>query len=162
MQRQQRARLHLVQSPVDTQTLDAQGNARCSASTRYIGLQPSLIAQLQAANVQELGGPHRLQRDLLYQNGQALPHIAWDDQSVDTLLGVLRSGALDSFGVPGDTAVSALPWARRIGLGVNLKLPLASGATALDIPRWRGEETVSGGGNVATTIGPIAINGLAF
>ncbi|MCB0116996.1 MAG: hypothetical protein KDD84_23010, partial [Caldilineaceae bacterium] len=144
-------------------SLDAQGNASVLGfNLGYIGLQPSLIAQLQAANVQELGVRIGYNGIFLYQNGQALPYIAWDDQSVDTLLGVLRSGALDSFGVPGDTAASALPWARRIGLGVNLKLPLASGATALDIPRWRGEETVSGGGNVATTIGPIAINGLAF
>ncbi|MBI1296364.1 hypothetical protein GC175_15535 [bacterium] len=144
-------------------TLDAQGNASVLGfSLGYIGLQPSLIAQLQAANVQELEIRIGHNGIFLYQNGQALPYIAWNDQSVETLNSVLRSGALDSYGVPGDTVATALPWARRIGLGVDLRLPLASGATALDIPNWRGETPVTAGGDVATTIGPIAINGLAF
>ena len=77
-------------------TLDAQGNASVLGfNLGYIGLQPSLIAQLQAANVQQLEVRIGHNGIFLYQNGQALPYIAWDDESVDTLLTVLRSGALD-------------------------------------------------------------------
>ncbi len=144
-------------------SVDANGNASALGfNLGYIGLQPSLIAQLQAANVQELLVRIGHNGIFLYGNGEALPYVSWDDQSVETLQAVLRSGALDSYGIPGDTAATALPWARRIGLGVRLQLPLASGATALNVPRWHGETPVVTGGDVATTIGPIAINGLAF
>jgi hypothetical protein len=151
---------NLPSVPVD---VDANGNASVLGfNLGYIGLQPSLIQQLQAANVQELEIRIGHNGIFILANGEALPYIAWNDASVDTLQTVLRSGALAGMGVDGDTIASALPWLRRIGLGATVDLPLASGATALDVPRWRGEQLVTASGDVPTTIGPIAINALAF
>lgn len=138
-------------------TVDENGNGKALGfSVGYVGLQPALIAQLQQANVQQLEiriGYHGI---FIYANGEALPYIQWNDESVALLQDVLSKTA------GAEQAATALPWLRRIGVGVRLKLPLAAGATALDIPRWKGEELVTAETPAATTIGPIQFAGLAY
>ncbi len=122
-------------------------------------LQPSLIQQLQSANVQKLeirigyNGIH------VYANGRDLPYISWSQESVATLQDVLTRLP----NVPnGATIARVLPWLRTIGTGVALNLPPAQGAAPLDIPRWRGETTVSPESPAETTIGPFNIASLVF
>ncbi|RLT44570.1 MAG: hypothetical protein DWI57_03155 [Chloroflexi bacterium] len=138
-------------------TVDENGNGKALGfPVGYVGLQPALIAQLQQANVQQLEiriGYHGI---FIYANGQALPYIQWNDESVALLQDVLSKTA------GAERAATALPWLRRIGVGVRLKLPLAAGATALEIPRWKGEELVTTETPAATTIGPIQFGGLAY
>ena len=143
--------------PVD---INADGTASVLGfNIGYIGLQPSLIAQLQAANVQELEIRIGHNGIFIFANGEALPYIAWNNAAVDTLQTVLRNTTMVQ---NGDTIATLLPWLRRIGTGARLELPLAQGATALNIPRWRGETLVADAGEVETTIGPINISSLAF
>lgn len=138
-------------------TLDANGNGKVLGfNIGYLGLQPAMIGQLQQANVQEIEvriGYHGI---FLYANGEALPYINWTDESVSLLQDVLRN-------TPGaETGATAIPWLRRIGVGVRLKLPLAQGASALEIPRWRGEELAQPETPAETTIGPIQFASLAY
>lgn len=138
-------------------TLDQNGNGKVLGfSVGYLGLQPALIGQLQQANVQELEiriGYHGI---FIYANGQPLPYIQWNDESVALLQNVLSNNPSTA------QAAGYLPWARRVGLGVRLKLPLAAGASALEIPRWRGEELAQTETPAGTTIGPIQFGGLAY
>ncbi len=138
-------------------TLDANGNGKVLGfNIGYLGLQPAMIGQLQQANVQEIEirvGYHGI---FPYANGEALPYINWTDESVNLLQDVLRN-------TPGaETGATAIPWLRRIGVGVRLKLPLAQGASPLDIPRWRGEELAQPETPGETTIGPIQFASLAY
>ncbi|HRJ43452.1 MAG TPA: hypothetical protein PL105_16315, partial [Caldilineaceae bacterium] len=105
--------------------VDQNGNGKALGfSIGYLGLQPALIGQLQQANVQELEiriGYHGI---FPYANGEALPYIQWNDESVALLQKVLSNTA------GAEQAATYLPWLRRIGVGVRIKLPLAAGATA--------------------------------
>jgi len=135
--------------------VDQNGNGTVLGfSIGYLGLQPALIGQLQQANVQQLEiriGYHGI---FVYANGEALPYIHWTNESVAELQKVLSNTA------GAEQAATALPWLRRIGVGVRIQLPLV--ATALEIPRWKGEELVKTETPGATTIGPIKFAGLAY
>ena len=138
-------------------TVDQNGNGKALGfSVGYLGLQPALITQLQQANVQVLEirvGYHGI---FIYANGAALPYIQWNDESAAQLQTILSNTA------GAEQAASALPWLRRIGVGVRINLPLAAGATALEVPRWKGEELATAETPAATTIGPIQIASLAY
>ncbi len=124
-------------------------------------LQPAMIQQLQTANVQKLEVRLGYNGIHIYANGQDLPYIAWDATKMATLQEVIRK--LPQLGANGPLIADWLPVTRQIGLGVDLRLPLAAGATALDIPRWQGETTVSAETAPATpTIGPFTIGSLSF
>jgi len=137
-------------------TIDSNGNGTVFGFSLGPVLQQPMLGQLQQANVQQLEirlGYHGV---FLYANGDPLPYLAWDEGSIAALQEVLRNtpGAAQAAGI--------LPWFRRIGIGVALKLPLASGATPLEIPRWRGEELVQPEEAGETTIGPIKFASLAY
>jgi hypothetical protein len=123
----------------------------------YIGLHPTLIGQLQAANVQQLELRVGNNGVFILANGEALPYIAWNDASVETLQTVLRN----SRDVPnGNMIADALPWLRRIGTGARIHLPVQG--AALNVRRWTGETLMTAPRNVQTTIGPIQVGALAF
>jgi hypothetical protein len=141
--------------------VDANGNASALGfNLGYIGLQPSLIAQLQAANVQALEVRIGHKGVFILANGDPLPYIAWNDASVATLQEVLRNPQMQPMlQNNGSTIASAIPWLRRIGLGAQLRLP----AARADLRRWRGEQVVVAPRTApATTIGPMVLGGLAF
>jgi hypothetical protein len=141
--------------------VDANGNASTLGfNLGYVGLTPSLIAQLQSAGVQALEVRIGHKGIFILSNGEPLPYIAWDDASVATLQDVLNNPQMQPMLMNnGGTIASALPWLRRIGLGAQLRLPGASD----DLPRWEGEQVVVAPSTApATTIGPIVLGGLAF
>jgi hypothetical protein len=138
-------------------SVDANGNGTALGfSVGYLGLQPALIGQLQQANVQILEIRVGYNGIFIYANGQPLPYIHWTDESVAQLQNVLSNTA------GAEQAATYLPWLRRIGVGARISLPLAAGATALDVPRWKGEELATTETPAATTIGPIQFAGLAY
>lgn len=123
-------------------------------------LQPALIQQLQAANVQELEVRIGYNGIHIYSNGDDLPYITWNGESVNTLQDVLQ----ELPNIPNRSLIAnALPWLRRVGTGVVLDMPLASGTSALNVPSWQGETTVSPESpDEANVIGPFVISSLAF
>lgn len=96
-------------------------------------MSPETVQSLQSAGVQQLQLRVGANGLFIYINGQALPYLAWNSESVANLNKVLQSagmGALD------------LNQARQVGLGLNLKIPPAEGQPALNIPRWSGETVI--------------------
>lgn len=117
---------------------------------------PDLAQQLQSANVQKLEIRIGYNGILLYANGQPLPYITWDAESVATLQDVL-SKAPPTVVPNGSVIASALPWLRQIGVGFAISL----GAPAPAEMAWHGETKVATE-DVAPTIGPIQLGGIAF
>jgi len=149
---------NLPSVPVQVQ---ADGSARVFGFNVGAILTADQIGQLQASNIQQLNvrighnGVH------FYANGEDLPYIAWDDASFATVQEILPklSGPLN---INGDQIGSLLPWARRIGLGAAVNLPVGSGQSALDIPRWSGETSFTPETPSEVTIGPLDIAGVAI
>lgn len=134
-----------------------------SAKVFGFGLGPVLtadqVSQLQTANIQQLNirvghnGVHP------YANGEDLPYIAWNDDSFAAVQEILpKVPNLANAG----TISTGLTWARRIGLGAALNLPVGAGQTALDIPKWKGETTFTPETPAETTVGPFDVSGLAI
>ena len=96
-------------------------------------LQPAMVQQLQAANVQQLQVRVGANGVFIYVNGQALPYIAWDSQSAGNLNQVLSAANVTTMDVN---------QLRTVGLGVNLKIPPAQGQPVLNVPRWSGETII--------------------
>ena len=85
-------------------------------------LQPEVVAQLQAADVQQLelrtgyNGVHA------YVNGEDMPYLAWDQESVGTLQDIVKAQP----DIPrAGMIASALPWLRKVGAGATIQLPAA-------------------------------------
>lgn len=139
--------------------IQADGSAKVFGFSLGPVLNADQVSQLQAANIQQLNirvgynGVHP------YANGEDLPYLTWDDASFATMQEILpKVPNLPNAG----TISTGLTWARRIGLGAALNLPVGAGQTALDIPRWKGETTFTPETPDATTIGPFDVSGLAI
>ncbi|MDI9548051.1 MAG: hypothetical protein QM346_10685, partial [Chloroflexota bacterium] len=140
-------------------TVQPDGTAKVFGFNIGMVLQPALIQQLQAANIQKLEARIGYNGIHVYANGEDMPYIEWDQQKTETLQQVIRSMP----GVPnGDLIANLLPWTRKIGLGAALHLPVPSGTAKLNIPRWKGETAVRRTTAAETTIGPITIGSLVF
>jgi len=140
-------------------TIQPDGTAKVFGFNLGAVLQPAMIQQLQAANVQKLelrigyNGIHA------YVNGEDMPYLEWDQEKLGNLQGVVRTMP----GLPNaDLIANILPWTRKIGLGATLNLPPVEGAAQLDVPRWKGETAVTPETPAETTIGPITIGSLVF
>ena len=139
--------------------IQADGSAKVFGFNLGPVLTADQVTQLQTANIQQLNirvghnGIHP------YANGEDLPYVAWNDDSFATVQEILPK-------VPGlanaGTISTGLTWARRIGLGAALNLPVAAGQTALEIPRWKGETTFTKETPSEVTVGPFDLAGLAI
>jgi hypothetical protein len=114
---------------------------------------PTLVQQLQAANVQQLQVRIGANGIHIYTNGQELPFISWDSESAQNL-----SNALTAAGI---SLPVNLNQARTVGVGANLKIPPAQGQPVLDVPRWSGETPAPAPAEGAGTGTPLSI-GLSF
>lgn len=134
------------------------GTARVFGFNVGFVVDPALIQTLQSAQVQRAEvriGYHGI---LPYFNGEALPYVRWDQESMEVLQELAATQSMMAL-PPG--AIDNLPWLRRIGLGVALDIPRPEGVAALEIPRWSGETTASED-TPDSTIGPITIGSLVF
>lgn len=122
---------------------------------------PATLQQLQTANVQELQLRAGYNGIHVYNNGEELPYIKWDENSVNTLADVLRN-LPPEMGIPGDMIAGYLPMLRQYGIGVTLDVPVAEGQTAVAIPRWSGETTVQEETAAESSLPPLSLGGIAF
>lgn len=120
-------------------------------------LNPTLVQQFQAADVQKLEVRIGYNGIHVYADGADLPYIAWDAESMTTLQDVVRNAP----NIPsGALIANVLPVLRQVGLGVALNLP---GAAAANLPSWSGETTAqSETVDPAQVIGPFQIGSVAF
>jgi len=121
-------------------------------------LPAATIQQLQGANVQRIEARWGYNGVHVFLNGENLPYLAWDEASSNEL-----GAVVDSLGIAQSGLINMLrPWLRTIGWGVRIDLPLAAGASALNIPRWTGEVAVQPATVSEPTIGPLNLNNISF
>jgi hypothetical protein len=107
---------------------------------------PTLVQQLQSANVQQFQARIGANGVYILANGQELPYVSWSSESAENLESALRAAGIAQ--MVGLDRVS-LNQLRTVGLGVNLKIPPAQGQPVLDVPRWRGETAAPAAGAAA-------------
>ncbi len=116
---------------------------------------PTLLQQLQTADIQKLEiriGYHGI---LMYRNGEQLPYLEWDAASVETLQEILRTAP----NVPnGGLIANLLPLLRQIGLGVTVA---QADVDTSNFAEWNGE-TVAEAVETESAIGPFQLGGIAF
>ncbi len=72
-------------------TVQPDGTAKVFGFNIGMVLQPALIQQLQAANIQKLEARIGYNGIHVYANGEDMPYIEWDQQKTETLQQVIRS-----------------------------------------------------------------------
>jgi hypothetical protein len=117
-------------------------------------IAPAVVSQLEAADVEKLDvrvGYEGIQPLL---NGQTLPYVNWDEDSVAELQNVVETLP----NIPNAGLISrALPMLRTVGTGLALKLPGADSVRA-----WDGTETsITPSGSEQVAVGPMQIGGMA-
>jgi antitoxin component of MazEF toxin-antitoxin module len=129
------------------------GTARVAGFNAGAILPPTLIQQLEAADVQKLEARIGYNGIHVYADGADLPYVAWNADSVSTLQDLLQRTP----NVPNNGLIaSLLPWLRTVGVGAAINLPGAENA-----PRWSGE-TAAVAEQPENTIGPFRLGGVSF
>jgi hypothetical protein len=138
-------------------TLQADGGVSLFGMTLPgVNVGAALVQQLQSASIQKLEVRFGYNGILIYANGQPLPYVSWDADSVATLQDVLSKAPATV--IPnGNMIASALPWLRQIGLGAVINV----GTKAPSAMAWGGETKVATE-EIAPTVGPIQLGGIAF
>lgn len=127
------------------------------------GALSAQLPQLQAANIQKLEVRPGYNGLHIYANGEDLPYIEWDQESMNNLGEVIAAVPAAAAAVPGGQINQYLDALRKVGLGVSLDIPAGDGQEALSIPPWSGETTLAAEEAGESALGgPINIGSLAF
>lgn len=118
-------------------------------TTASTGLS-AVVDPLQAAGTDTLEVRIGYNGIHIYLDGQDLPYIAWDEDSAAALATIIEAQS------PGIGADQLLDWARRVGLGVRIRMS----DTRTD--PWRGETSYTPMEAPADLVGPMDLSGLAF
>jgi hypothetical protein len=123
---------------------DAQGNptvlgmklsdvgAMLGQDLSTLKLDPFLINWMTNANIQHIEMRQTGDKLALMINGKPMPHIAWDDKSLNQamdLAGLFLPGSENLF----TTVKKFLPLVSRLGVDATLRFPLQKGATAIPL-----------------------------
>ena len=92
-------------------------------------LQPAIIQQLQAADIQRLEARIGYNGVHVYLNGQDMPYLGWTAESTENLQDLILALPPGTLQVDPNLVVRMLPWLRTIGLGVRL-------GSFLRLPGW--------------------------
>ena len=134
-------------------------NVREDGSLRVMGLPvgttastglSAVVDPLQASGVDTLEVRVGYNGIHIYLDGQDLPYIAWDEDSAAVLATIIEAQS------PGIGAEQLLDWARRVGIGVRIRM------SDTRTPRWRGETSYDPMEAPAELVGPMDLSGLAF
>ncbi len=134
-------------------------NVREDGSLRVMGIPvgttastglSAVVDPLQASGVDTLEVRVGYNGIHIYLDGQDLPYIAWDEDSAAVLATIIEAQS------PGIGAEQLLDWARRVGLGVRIRM------SDTRTPRWRGETSYDPMEAPAELVGPMDLSGLAF
>ncbi len=122
-------------------------------------LAPAQVAMLQSAGAQQIEARFGYNGIHASINGEDLPYLAWDAESEKAVGDLVKS--VPGIPQPG-TIAGALPWLRKIGSGVKIEIPPATGASKLDIPRWKAEAAVAPVAVDTPSFGPLEVNNVTF
>ncbi len=126
------------------------------------GALSAQLPQLQAANIQKLEVRPGYNGLHIYANGEDLPYIEWDEETMGNLGEVIAAVPAAS-AVPGVQIDQYLGALRKVGLGFSLNIPAGDGQETLNIPAWSGETMLAEEDPGESALGgPINIGSLAF
>lgn len=116
-----------------------------------------LLAQLQSADIQKLEVRIGYNGIHIYTNGNQLPYVAWDAESMATVQEIVRNTPqIPSAGL----VANLLPVLRQIGLGVSV---VQADADVSGFARWSGETSTNPAPvEEGAAIGPFQLGGIAF
>lgn len=98
------------------------------------------VAQLQGAGVEQLEVRPGYDGIFLYSNGEPLPYVEWDQESIGTLQGVLNNLPAEmTNGQDLSQVAQALDGLRTIGIGAKVNVPPAGGGAPQTFAPWTGE-----------------------
>jgi sulfur carrier protein ThiS len=93
-------------------------------------IDPETLTKLQDANIQHLDLNIDEDGIAVATNGQKLPTIGWNDESLQTLADIIGPMA----GMSPDLIETVLGMVRNTGIQASVALPVAAGERAIDIP----------------------------
>lgn len=98
----------------------------------YLRMDPNLIQNLMALGLQNMELVYRDDGLYVFLNGQALPFISWDEESLDNTADLVGAvGGLDpSFT---EALKTILPFAQRLGVDLAVTFPPAPGAEVVPL-----------------------------
>lgn len=91
-------------------------------------LDPIIVEALMNGNIQHVQLDNAPEGPLLLFNGQPIPSISWDADSLAAL-----GATVDLFGTEPQSLHELLPLVRKLGVGATIRLPLADGAEPIPL-----------------------------
>ncbi|NJN81111.1 MAG: hypothetical protein HC802_01705 [Caldilineaceae bacterium] len=93
-----------------------------------MGVSPDQVAFLTASNIQHIHVDNTPAGIVIYANGNPIPSLAWDGESL-----VTTAQTLESLGVGIALLDKVLPLVQDLGLGIVLRFPVAEGTELLPL-----------------------------
>jgi hypothetical protein len=101
----------------------AQMGALAGADLSTLAVPGEWVNFMSQGNIQHLQVNNRTDGLLMLVNGEPIPSVAWDGQSLQT-----TASTLQAFGVAIPMLEKVLPLVQRLGIGVIVRFPVAAGA----------------------------------
>lgn len=106
----------------------AQLGAMAGADLSAVAIDPAMVDFMSAGNIQHVQVNNSSSGLLLLVNGEAIPSIAYDGESLQA-----TADALNAFGMAIPMLDTALSLVDQIGLGVIMRFPVAAGASEIPL-----------------------------
>jgi hypothetical protein len=95
------------------------------------GLSPDMVKKLQANNIQSLEISTKPNGLTLYTNGQPLPYLAWDQETLNNLIAVYLQ--IDKTNPLQPLLKDSGPFIRNADIGILIHFPVAQGQTPIPV-----------------------------
>lgn len=96
---------------------------------RWMRMDPALVEWFTNTDLQHIELLQKEDGLYIFTNGQALPHVAWDQQSLQSIGDLIG----DYYPQMQEFLIKFLPFLQRMGWDVVLKFPVAAGATEIPL-----------------------------
>ena len=106
----------------------AQLGAMAGADLSTVAIDPAMVEFMSAGNIQHVQVNNSSSGLLLLVNGEAIPSISYDGESLQA-----TADALNAFGMAVPMLDTALSLVDQIGLGIIMRFPVAAGASEIPL-----------------------------
>lgn len=100
----------------------AEMGAMAGADLSTLALSPDWVSYFSMTNIQHLQIDNTAGGLMVLVNGQPVPSLEWDSESLSA-----TAGALESLGIAVPVLDKALPLVQQLGIGVIMRFPVAAG-----------------------------------